>query len=380
MEPAAQEPGEDDLVHADALAVARRSLLTAVPAIVIGAVLYITTVALPPPPGPTAAFAALTLGMNAATVIALTVVSRRTTRRRLRIQHALIIVMSLVFGTTWGCAPLLFDLGADQDDWLYTALFIIAICGLNAVGYSTLRGAAEALNVPMCLVFAPQAVLSGVPFGWSVGIGCLVFVGLCVTYGAINRRQAHEAFRLRHRNEALARRLAASEVELAYRATHDSLTGLLNRAGVLPRLDRLPAHPASAILLVDLDGFKDVNDTHGHAAGDAVLVAVADRLTRAVRDGDDVARLGGDEFVVALPAVGDPAGRPVVDRVVRRLVTELAAPIPVEGGMVAVGASVGVAWTSRATGSRNLLAAADAAMYRTKAERRAGRAVDQPVS
>lgn len=372
--------GEDDLVHADSLAVARRSLLTALPAVVIAAVLYITTVASPPPLGPTVAFVVLTLGMSSVAVTALTVLSRRTTRRRLRLQHSVIIVMSLVFGTTWGCAPLFFDLGTDQDDWLYTALFLIAICGLNAVGYSTLRGAAETLNVPMCVVFALQVVLSGIPVGWSVAVGCLVFAGLCATFGTINRHQAHEAFRLRHRNEALARRLAANEVELAHRATHDSLTGLLNRAGILPRLDRLPAHPASALLVVDLDGFKSVNDTHGHAAGDEVLVAVAERLARAVRDGDDVARLGGDEFVVVLPSVGDPEGRDVVERVVRRLEAELSAPVPIDGCPVGVGASVGVAWTSETTGSRRLLAAADQAMYRTKAQRRADRALRQPVS
>jgi diguanylate cyclase (GGDEF)-like protein/PAS domain S-box-containing protein len=156
------------------------------------------------------------------------------------------------------------------------------------------------------------------------------------------------------------------------RALHDALTGLPNREHALARLQQACAQAEAtgepfALLYLDLDRFKPVNDTRGHAAGDAVLVALAGRLRHGLAARDFVARFGGDEFVVLLPAVGE---REQARAVAARLRRSLAQPIVVPGGPVAVDASFGVAvWADDGFDTDALLAAADRRMYREKRTR-----------
>jgi diguanylate cyclase (GGDEF)-like protein len=117
-----------------------------------------------------------------------------------------------------------------------------------------------------------------------------------------------------------------------------------------------------SLLLIDLDGFKAVNDTHGHAAGDALLCEVADRLREAVRGGDLAARLGGDEFAVLLPGCTTAEA----DRTAQRILEALRAPVPVDGATVGVSASIGVAAADPADDVESLLHDADLAMYAAK--------------
>ena len=163
---------------------------------------------------------------------------------------------------------------------------------------------------------------------------------------------------------------------LREQALHDGLTGLPNRAHALVRLQRACADGVDtgdgfALLYVDLDRFKPVNDALGHPAGDTVLVAVVGRLRHGLADRDFVARGGGDEFVVLLGNVGDRRqARAVADRLRR----SVARPIVVPGGRVAGDASVGVAiWPDDGLDADALLAAADREMYRMKRARGEGR-------
>ncbi|MEV6114964.1 diguanylate cyclase CdgB [Streptomyces sp. NPDC052109] len=220
------------------------------------------------------------------------------------------------------------------------------------------------------------------------------------------------------------------ELQLAHRASHDSLTGLPNsaelRSRLAARLCRRPAHadelesldaayghpafdaPAGhgfdfrpgaetydgfdhhvhtvapedgrddgtkglAVLFCDLDGFKSINDRFGHNAGDAVLIEVARRLTRGVRDGDTVARLGGDEFVI----LADGLGRADAQDLAVRLRNEIIQPIRAEGRAVRVGASFGIGWAHCGMTADEVLKSADERMYvekrsRPKQHRRAG--------
>ncbi|MCL6668464.1 MULTISPECIES: diguanylate cyclase CdgB [Streptomyces] len=220
------------------------------------------------------------------------------------------------------------------------------------------------------------------------------------------------------------------EQQLAHRASHDSLTGLPNSAelrsrlssrlcrrathpGALESLDAAFGHPAYdvnghgfdlrpggteafdafdhhvhtvapegerddgtkglAVLFCDLDGFKSINDRFGHNAGDAVLIEVARRLTRGVRDGDTVARLGGDEFVV----LADGLGRADAQDLAVRLRNEIIQPIRVDGRAMRVGASFGIGWAHCGMTADEVLKSADERMYvekrsRPKQHRRAG--------
>ncbi len=170
------------------------------------------------------------------------------------------------------------------------------------------------------------------------------------------------------------RRLADEELErrqeeLAFMATHDALTGLPNRTLIVDRLEQMllrarHAKTAVAVLFIDVDNFKSVNDTLGHAAGDELLQAVAARLDGVVRDVDALGRLGGDEFVVVASDMSLMAGPELV---AERMLDALREPVRVgkEQTSVTITASIGIATGERGAAS-DLLRAADIAMYRAK--------------
>ena len=164
-----------------------------------------------------------------------------------------------------------------------------------------------------------------------------------------------------------------SEAELVRSALQDPLTGLPNRAVFMDRLERLVAHAQRrpdhrfAVVFLDLDNFKAINDTHGHVFGDQLLIAVAQRLEACLRQGDTVARIGGDEFAILLDAVSDSAVTWVVDRIQ----AELAEPITLGGRSTLLTASLGIAITKGVyETAEELLRDADEAMYRAKASGR----------
>jgi diguanylate cyclase (GGDEF)-like protein len=167
--------------------------------------------------------------------------------------------------------------------------------------------------------------------------------------------------------------LKAREAEARQAATHDSLTGLANRGLLMSAAERVAREPHSevAVLMVDLDGFKRVNDTAGHRAGDEVLKAVAGRLRASVRDSDVVARTGGDEFVVVMG--GDGVGEPA-RALLGRLRASLSEPVRAIGRSHQVGVSIGLAVAGTPTSFSEVLSQADAAMYRSKRERSVARA------
>jgi diguanylate cyclase (GGDEF)-like protein len=158
----------------------------------------------------------------------------------------------------------------------------------------------------------------------------------------------------------------SQQAALEHQATHDPLTGLANRAHFLARLaERLATPPVerfpAVVLFLDLDGFKQVNDRLGHAVGDELLVAVADRLRDTLRPEDVIARHGGDEFTVLLAReVADPM--PIADR----LLLALGQPSQVGAEWLATGASIGIAVERPGDTVDALLRRADAAMYRAK--------------
>ena len=165
-----------------------------------------------------------------------------------------------------------------------------------------------------------------------------------------------------------------AQQRLTYQARHDHLTGLPNRVHLVEQLDQAvvamhdPARPPFAVLFLDLDRFKLVNDSLGHAAGDAMLVEVGRRIASAIGEQDMVARLGGDEFAVLLDRVEQPE---YAQEVAARILKKLGRSMWVAGREVFPSASIGVAaWQPRYRHGDELLRDADAAMYRAKARGR----------
>ncbi|TWI69855.1 PAS domain S-box-containing protein/diguanylate cyclase (GGDEF)-like protein [Pseudoduganella lurida] len=158
-----------------------------------------------------------------------------------------------------------------------------------------------------------------------------------------------------------------AEAQLEQLATHDSLTGLPNRAWINRRVDTMLAQPAGAshttVFFIDLNRFKEVNDSLGHAAGDVLLRQVAARLQSCMRPGDVVARQGGDEFVVAASCTG----REAASAIAQRLLQALDAPFVADGLEMRVGASIGISLSDAGVASQLLFQKADTAMYKAKA-------------
>lgn len=189
------------------------------------------------------------------------------------------------------------------------------------------------------------------------------------------------------RNEAMRRASEESErarsAAVARDARRDPLTGLLNRRGFMQVLDDVLRRPAPdadgpALLLVDLDGFKPVNDAHGHAAGDAVLRILAQRFVSVLRKDAVIGRPGGDEFAVLLPGV---ATRETAMHIAERLLAAIAEPMEWNGLRLSVGASIGIAFrTGGESDGEVLLAAADRAMYAAKAQEGLSWSVHDPAA
>lgn len=168
---------------------------------------------------------------------------------------------------------------------------------------------------------------------------------------------------LRERDELFA--------EMSYRARHDPLTGLANRAELLESVDAVMTdrrRSGRALMFLDLDEFKVVNDTLGHQAGDEVLVELGRRIRAVVRPDDLVARLGGDEFAILL----GPVDHQLAHALGQRLLGAVAKPFLVAGQQQRLGASIGLAWADRAAGSEDLIRCADVAMYQVKSRGKNG--------
>jgi diguanylate cyclase (GGDEF)-like protein len=217
--------------------------------------------------------------------------------------------------------------------------------------YSLLPYGAIALAFGALIVVMPQGVdfrLWGVVFG--LGLICALVAGRQLV-----------AF---HDNTDLIDQLREHERRLRHQALTDGLTGLANRTHFHEQVEAaLAAHPESvSVLLIDLDGFKQVNDTLGHAAGDELLISVAEKMRAAVREGDLPARFGGDEFGILLRDCHGPEA----EQTAQRLLAAFAQPASIDGTPVVANASIGAASAEPGEGVSAVIRRADVAMYAAK--------------
>ncbi|WP_300006770.1 GGDEF domain-containing protein [Pseudonocardia sp.] len=270
-------------------------------------------------------------------------------------------------------------------DWGWWAAF----CLLGTAG-SLVTGARRGTRPPAPEAVAPAGLLPYLPLAAAVVVAAVrtaggtaldpVAVGLLAALVGLVLVRQYVTVR---DNQMLARTVQQRERELQQLAFHDSLTGLANRALFLDRLghaldvaarDRRPV----SVVFLDLDGFKTVNDSLGHAIGDALLIGVAERLRATLRSTDTLARLGGDEFAV-LVEQGGPDGATTV---AHALLDALRAPFALDGRSVVVTASVGVAGVGPGTArgaATALLHRADVAMYAVKAAGKGSVLVHSPA-
>ena len=242
-------------------------------------------------------------------------------------------------------------------------IVLSGICLAGMIGGASVRGAGTprytvALMSVMALPYAFAALLSPIPNLYLVGLQApLLLTGLMFSL---------------HANYKKLVGLHLAQQQNRWLAHHDILTGLPNRTMELKYFDELlqrrsagsDATPIFTVLCLDLDGFKDVNDGHGHEAGDAVLVAVARRLKSCIRDIDCLFRVGGDEFVILLPALTPDSATIIAHRIIDRI----SQPLDVGHDTVfRIGISIGGACApADGTTADELLRSADRAMYEAK--------------
>jgi diguanylate cyclase (GGDEF)-like protein len=298
--------------------------------------------------------------------------SGRTRSYRLLV---LALVLLIAADTASSALNLLTYETTEPLDYLWLTSYVVwgaaalepSIVSLSAptVSSSTTFSRARLIALTVAVLIPPivlgvQAALGLAPTIWAVVIFSVIAYLLVVARMNMSIEQI----------QAANAEVALAQAELTHQAAHDSLTGLANRAqamrlisGALSRGQRSGA--IIGLLFVDLDGFKQVNDTLGHRAGDEVLITVAERMVQTVRSGDAVARLGGDEFLVLLEPLDEQASGVAV---AERLITAVNEPMRLRSGHQArIGASIGLAVSQDArTDADELLQEADLAVYRAK--------------
>ena len=243
-----------------------------------------------------------------------------------------------------------------------SGLALVALAGLIALG-CVRRGALAAAGLCGALILCAIAITAGLQVFAAV-VAPALGIGVAISLGyAAAQVTAHPAFR-RLRQGAVTV-LADIDVEgLSRIATEDALTGVANRRAFAEALQHAYAgnERQFALFLCDLDGFKQVNDTMGHQAGDVLLREIATRLVAETGPGGIVARLGGDEFAILLPQ----AAHALASEAAQRFIGAVARPIAIEGRSVNVGVSIGIALGIRHSDEHALMESADAAMYAAK--------------
>ena len=224
------------------------------------------------------------------------------------------------------------------------------------------------------LGFALAVGCSAIGFHWTVGVplrrllAAIHETSASGRFGLVGRVSTDEIGRVTEAFNAMQLSLQSRSERLSHMAHHDALTGLPNRVLLYEHMEgvlaRLRPGSVAAVLCLDLDGFKNVNDTLGHPAGDELLRQVARRLRDNTRETDFVARLGGDEFAVVQADAEQPAAVTVL---AERLVEVLRAPFDLQGQQAIIGTSVGVTLADGAATADKLMRNADIALYRAKA-------------
>jgi diguanylate cyclase (GGDEF)-like protein len=283
-------------------------------------------------------------------------------------------VLSLLLGLGWGAALFLFDEGA-LTPLFYLRLMIIAI-GVSFV----LSSSTAFLRMPLiCAGSVGGMVLAYLvlhPFIEPRGMLIAATVTEATVIGGM-------AFSINRRERTAARdhlEVIALSQALEKSARTDELTQIANRRGILDILATDLAKSGRhalplAVLMADIDHFKSINDTHGHAAGDEALRTVSRTLAEALREGDSVGRLGGEEFLVLLPMLEGDAARLAAERLRRQVERTRAA---FEGREIPLSVSIGVGCRRQGDSVDSLLARADAALYAAKGAGRNRVAMELP--
>ncbi len=283
-------------------------------------------------------------------------------------------LMSLFSGMTWGTVALF---STPQND-ARLAFLAYVIAGISAAAATALAADRQAARLFQWTAIAPlmlRLALVGGPYHLPMALMGLMYAAYLTVAAGRSHRQFDETTALRIEAMRQERELRGNERRYRDLAHSDPLTALPNRLALHARLPAMLSLAARsrrslALLYIDLDNFKDINDTHGHRFGDQVLIETSERLRRCIAADDLVVRMGGDEFLVVRVA---SRTRDEVEAVARRIGAELAPPMLLDGQNSLVHASIGIAlYPDDGTDAELLMRGADLALYEAKARGRNG--------
>jgi diguanylate cyclase (GGDEF)-like protein len=277
---------------------------------------------------------------------------------------------SLIAGSIWGSAAFLLFAPGDTARQMFVAVMLAGISAASVTSMASDRWAALLFQLPVVTPLAAQVLVSGVAVHTAMGLMLLLYLAFMIL--TIIRANNHGLENTLLRLETNRRQSTLLESEARYRALAetDHLTGLPNRhmlRATLPQYldaaqrERRPL----ALMYLDIDNFKDINDSHGHVFGDRLLSVFADRLRECVRPGDFVARMGGDEFIVIASGLNDNDD---AAQLAARIVAALEEPLRTDSETVHARASVGIGvFPDDGSDADELLKNADIALYKAKA-------------
>ena len=294
---------------------------------------------------------------------------------------------SVVHGCAWGSSVLLIMPGQDRMELrVLTLAFLVGVTSTLVLTHVGARLAFPAVVLPLWLPAIIVMLTSSGGLSIGIGVTIIIYVGVMLHYNSELNRDLVAHVRTGVENAALARRLSGAneEAEAANQrlrtlnetvremALRDELTGAHNRRHLMQELDREIAradrHGASLwVAVADLDEFKEVNDLHGHLAGDALLRAIAEAIETQVRTHDCFARYGGEEFAIVLPEIDQAGAIDCLERI-RRSVEETTTIC--DGDRVGCTISIGATAHRAGRTASQLLSEADSAMYTAKSEGR----------
>jgi diguanylate cyclase (GGDEF)-like protein len=282
------------------------------------------------------------------------------------------VITSIASGATWGAGGYFLFAEISPAHQVFLAFVITGICAGAMTTLSAINTAARGFVILAILPIVFKFNVFGDEFGLAMTIMAILFVTMILVSSQRLNQTIRESLELRYQREL-------AEQTIRRQAQYDDLTDLPNRRLFLTTLRQEMAKADrhqryGAVFFIDLDRFKSVNDSLGHAVGDELLIAVARKIATRLRKEDTVARLGGDEFVVLLPEVGEDAegagshATMIADQIRGLFVN----PFLIQGHEIHLTISVGIALFPGKVGAEDLLKFADVAMYRAKSEGRDG--------
>jgi diguanylate cyclase (GGDEF)-like protein len=286
-----------------------------------------------------------------------------------------LMALLLITGLGWSFAGTIM---LPMNNRLNESIVLFLLVGVAAAAnpfYSPIKKMYAIFLVPTLFFSAMFLLIRGTNYSVFIGIALLTFGMLMLITSLISSELINKSLKLRFQNMELTKTLLKTNIRLESLASHDTLTQLPNRASFYNKLAKIitaaeVSQNSFAVLFLDLNKFKNINDSLGHDIGDQLLVVAAERLTKAIGPNDIACRLGGDEFILLLPDITNPAAAGETAENVCKAFTK---PISVNNNELLITVSIGISiYPKDGTDANTLIKKADNAMYKAKNQHKGG--------